>query len=223
MPIPCDTLRLTVGRPGPFATSARFLTAADVREIRGQAERVARTAPSEGGAGFVLASGRRVILRRMPSGSEVRGLIVDSPYADEAALALLGNSPFWAGTHFEGGRPVRAPLDEGEAPRRWWHGGDGRPEGFEPLAAPEGDGLPHVPGFRGQTIAGTAAASCRAPAPGPSRAARRPAPQWVLLACAAATAASVLFMAISVGASWLGRAGLAPAAPVTAPPTGSTQ
>lgn len=175
MAIQCDTLRLVPGRPGPFVTSTRFIAAADVREIKHESGLVAGAGARDAGVGLVTGSGRRVILRRMPTGNEVRGLLPSAPYAHADAIELLADSAFWAGSSFESAKAVRAPLRDGEAPERWHHPLHG--------GSTDRDDRREAGSRRAET--------------------RLPAPRWILHACVAAAAAGVLFMAVSIGVAWL--------------------
>lgn len=215
VPIACDTIRLVVGRPGPVASSLVGLSKDDIVRIQTAAKAITGEDSEVAGLGFVLQSGLRVILRRMPPGQEVRGLITRQDYAATDAIRLLGNHPFWASSNFTARRQAQAPLEPGHSPARWTHGLAVLPMGFVWLAG--GDAPPSAsPGPRAPRAQIRRAATTLTDAAPASHGAlfdqREPAPPWVLQACVAATAVSALFLATAIVLSQLGR-------PPDVPPT----
>jgi hypothetical protein len=222
VPIACDTIRLVVGRPGPVASSLAGLSKDDIARIQSAANVTAGEDSEVAGIGFELQSGLRVILRRMPPGQEVRGLITRQDYAATDAIRLLGNHPFWASSDFTARRQARAPLEPGHSPARWAHGLAVLPKGFVQLAGgdPPASESPAPRSTRIQRRhAAKPLASATSEALGDPSALRDPAPPWVLHACVAATATSVVFLATTIVLSQLGRPPEVPPTPLAPPLT----
>jgi len=222
VPIACDTIRLVVGRPGPVATSLAGLSKDDIARIQAAANAITREDSEVASLGFAMQSGLRVILRRMPPGQEVRGLITRQDYAATDALRLLGNHPFWASGNFTARRQAQAPLEPGRSPVCWAHGLKALPRGFVQLAGgdPPVSESPAPRAHRIQRLhAAKPLASATSEALGDPSALRDPAPPWVLHACVAATATSVVFLATTIVLSQLRRPPEVPPTPLAPPLT----
>jgi hypothetical protein len=222
VPIACDTIRLVVGRPGPVASSLAGLSKDDIARIQSAANVTAGEDSEVAGIGFELQSGLRVILRRMAPGQEVRGLITRQDYAATDAIRLLGNHPFWASGNFTARRQAQAPLEPGRSPVRWAHGLTALPTGFVELAGGDTPAS-EPPAPRAHRMqrrhAAKPLASATSEALGDPSAPRDAAPPWVLHACVAATAASVVFLATTIVLSQLGRPPEVPPSPLAPPLT----
>ena len=219
VPIACDTIRLVVGRPGPVASSPAGLSKDDIARIQAAANAITEAESEVAGLGFALQSGLRVILRRMPPGQEVRGLIIRQDYAATDAIRLLGNHPFWASSNFTARRQAQAPLEPGHSPVRWAHGLAVLPKGFVWLAGdapPSASPAPRAPRAQIRRAATTLTDVARA-SQGVLSDRREPAPPWVLQACVAVTAVSALFLATAIVLSQLGRPPDVPPTPLAPP------
>lgn len=220
MPIACDTLRLMVGRPGPVVTSLAMLGNEDFDRIQVAARLLCSDGREGAGIGFPLSGGQRVLLRRMIGDSEIRGLVTREGYAASDALRLLASDPFWASASFIARRTIQAPMEPGGAPDRWVCAMRRVPKRFVALGA--GD----TPAARdGQRVAVSPVSTPIASVASTSAIGleHQPAPSWVLYACVAGTAASLLFMTTMLSVAWARSSEaaaplpLAPPAPTTTP------
>jgi hypothetical protein len=197
VPIACDTLRLMVGRPGPVVTSLAMLGKEDFERIQMAAKSLCSDGTEGAGIGFPLSGGRRMILRRMIGDSEIRGLVTREGYAAGDALRLLASDPFWASASFTARRTIQAPMEPGGAPDRWVHAMRRVPKGFVALGA--GD----TPAARdGHQVASRPVSTPTASVASTNALEREPAPSWVLYACVASTAASILFITTMLSVAW---------------------
>ena len=135
MTLAMHTLKLRVGRIGPITCSAGSLSAEDERSLRALATLLVNAGSPDAAAGATLPSGHTVMLRRMRSTSEVRGLL-DPVAADEEALrAWIGDHPFWAASGFRDARPVDRRTNGGTHPLPWCDGLESPPAGCVRLGA----------------------------------------------------------------------------------------
>ena len=200
MPDACDTLRITTGRAGPVVTSSRSLERHELSSIDALARELVMDGEEGAAAGFPLADGRRVVLRRSRATAEVRGILVPGPLGRNELDQLLGDHPFWARPDFVQGRPTKAGAvcAGGSLPDRWCirvrralpgfcllEGASPRPAAPR---APVPDATVRLRG-PGSQVGPEVGSTVGAAAP-----AGRPRATWPLAVCSACTAASVLFL-----------------------------
>lgn len=187
------TLKLHVGRAGPITCSDGPLPPGDERCVRDAAALLVGRGGDGAALGLEMPSGRTIILRRMRSTVEVRGIIDPPVLAPAATRALLSRDPLWASPSFAEARPL--PIDApGSASRHvapWCAGFADTPAGFTPLAAREGP--------QAATRAGAPAVAPPrpvAPAVAAGTGDAVPDVDWPLLGCAAVTILAIGFLAV---------------------------
>lgn len=190
------TLKLNVGRAGPLTSSAGTLSPGDDRRIRDAAGILVAQGGSDAAVCFVMPSGRSVLLRRMRTTHEVRGIIDPPSIGRKGMSELLGRDSLWASPAFAEARmiAVRVAGDGHTAPTAWCSGFAAAPAGFVPLE-PEPDRSRPDRGAegpcedrrrRGQTASDAGLESDAHAA------------DWPILCCAALTIASAGFLMMSV-------------------------